>query len=353
MNEEIRVHTWLDTIAVRFGVEAITDRLPYDVAPSVFLVALFLFVDSVVLQLYKELTGGSATVVRNPFWLVIPVSMLVAVLVTRDLHRRYQRALREIRLEQRTAKHSDFESLIDDRLRWAVFVGGAVLILGNLIFFIGIPVVLENSGIAGLVGNVVIVPLIYVPAATDFIAMYLGLQLVLPRRIRNSDLELDFLDPQGLGGLRPVGELVKYSYYYAMLGIIGFVLFVYGPSVFGDTVTSPVEPSPVIDAVFTIGWLVAVGALAHALYTFHRFMNRQKREKLFELDQQYRELIDGAWDIAEHRRPEAKRDEIQELENRMQRVTDTQEYPATFAMWTQLIIGIILPKGVQLILANI
>ena len=138
-----------------------------------------------------------------------------------------------------------------------------------------------------------------------------------------------------------------------MVGIIGFALFVYGPWVFSNNFTAPVEPSPVIDAVFTISWLLAVGTLAHALYVFHRFMKRQKREKLFELDQQYRELIDGAWDIAEHEWPEEHSDQIEVLENRMERISNTREYPATFAMWTQLIIAVILPKGIQLLLANI
>ncbi|MBV0903871.1 hypothetical protein [Haloarcula salina] len=353
MIEEIQVRTWLDALAARLGGDRLVDRLRYDISPSVLLVSAFLFVDAVVLQLYKELTGGSATVFQNPFWLVVPVGMLGAVLFTRTLQRRYRSALAEIHIEQRTARASDFESLIDDRLRWGLFVVGAVVILVNSYFFIGASVILRTDGLAGLFGNFVVVPFVYVPVAVDFIATYLGLQLVLPRRIRDTDLELDFLDPQGLGGLRPLGELVKHSYYYVMLGLAGFAVFIYGPWVFDGSITAPVKPSPLIDAVFTVGWVAAVGALAHALYVFHRFMNRQKREKLFELDRQYRDLIDGPWDIATHKRPETERERIEELENRMDRVTNTREYPATFAMWTQLLVGIILPKGIQLLLVNL
>lgn len=353
VDSNIRVDTWLDTLSTHLGVELLIDRLPYDVAPSVLFVSVFLFVDAIALQIFKEVTGGSATVFRNPFWLVIPVGMLAAVLVTRSLQRRYQRALSEIRIEQRTSQQAEFELLIDDRFRWGIFIVGAVLIIANSYFFIGIPVILRSDGLAGLFGNFVIVPFVYVPVTTDFIATYLGLQLVLPRRIRDSDLELDFLDPQGLGGLRPVGELVKHSYYYTMLGMIGFALFIYGPWVFDNSIVSPVRPSPVVDAVFTVGWLTTVGTLAYALYVFHRFMNYEKRKRLFEIDQQYRELIENAWNITDHRRPREKRDQIEELENRMERVTNTREYPATFAMWTQLIIGIILPKGIQLLLENI
>jgi len=353
MIEETDVNTWLDEIAVQIGMESINKHIPLVVSPSMLLVSMFVFIDAVVLQLYKEVTGGTASVFKNPFWIVIPVSMLAAVFITRDLQRRYQRALHEIRIEKRTSQQDKFNSLIDDRIRWGIFAVGAGLILTNSFFFVGVRVILENDGIAGLVGNFVIVPLVYVPIATDFIATYLGLQLVLPRRIRDTDFELDFLDPQGLGGLRPVGELVKHSYYYTISGLIGFALFVYGPEIFDNVISSPVQPSPLINTVFTAGWLIAVGSLASALYIFHRVMNKQKREKLFELDQQYRDLTDGAWDIANHKRPEEKREQIEELENRMSRVTNTQEYPATFAMWTQLLISIILPKAIQLFLSNI
>lgn len=354
MVKKIHVRTWLDTIASRLGVESIIDRLPFDVAPSVFLVSVFLFYDAIVSQILKEVTGvGSATVFKNPFWLAVPVGMLAAVYVTRDLHRRYQQALHEMHIAERTDQQLKFEPLIDNRIRWVIFVVGAGFIITNTFFFVGVPVILRNNGIFGLVGNFVIVPFVYVPVATDFIATYLGLQIILPRRIRNSDITLDFLDPEGVGGLRPVGELVKHSYYYIMVGMIGLASFVYGPWVFTDMFTAPVKPSPLIDAVFTISWLLAVGTLAYALYVFHRFMKRQKREKLFELNKQYRELMDDAWDIAEHQRPEENSDQIERLESRMDRVSNTREYPATFAMWTQLIIGAILPKAIQLLLANI
>lgn len=353
MFEEISVNTWLDTLASLLGVESIIDRLPYDIAPSVLLVWIFMFIDAVVLQVFKELTGGSASVFKNPFWLVIPFGMLAAVYLNRNLQRRYQQALQEMHLSKRHSTKSEFKSLINNRIRWGIFFLGAGLIIANSFYFVGVPVILRNDGIAGLFGNFVIVPFVYVPVATDFIATYIGLQIVLPRRIRNSDMELDFLDPEGVGGLRPVGELVKHSYYYIMLGIIGFVLFIYGPWLFPNNITAPVEPSPLIDAAFTISWLLSVVALAYALYVFHDFMNRQKREKLFELDQEYRELIDGAWNIAEFERPEENSDQLEILEYRMSRITNTREYPATFAMWTQLIIAVILPKGLQLLLTNI
>lgn len=42
---------------------------------------------------------------------------------------------------------------------------------------------------------------------------------------------------------------------------------------------------------------------------------------------------------------------VKELEQRTEAVSVTREYPATFSIWTQLLISIVLPKIVQLFLA--
>lgn len=350
--QDVVVRTWLDDVASRVGFGTLAARLPVRIAPSTLAVVCGLFIDTVVLQGYKELTGGTATVFRNPFWLAIPVVILSGVWVTRDLTRRYHAALAELHIDSRVTDSDRFYHLVGTRIRWALFVLSATVIVANLVFFVTIPVIVETDGIAGLIGNFGIVPFVYVPVVTDFVATYLGIQVVLPRRLARSEFELDFLDPERLGGLRPLGELVKHSYYYTVSGIVALALFIYGPGLFGDLFSAPVQPSPVVDGLFTVAWLVGAFVVGYAVFVFHRLMHNQKREKLHELNKRYRDLIEQPWDISNHQIPDSKSQEVDDLERRMNRVTSTREYPATFAMWTQLLIGIVLPKGIQLLLTS-
>lgn len=353
MNQaDYEVSIWLDDVANTIGFGKIASKVPVNVAPSTLLIGCGLFVDTILTEGYKELTGGTATVFENPFWLAIPITIVAGVYINRDLNRRYQEALRRMQIHQRVADPARFHNLVSGRARWALFVFSAGIIILNSTFFVTIPVILADNGIIGLVGNFVIVPFIYTPVVIDFVATYLGIQLILPRRLYHSELELDFLDPERLGGLRPVGELVKHSYYYTVFGIVAFALFTYGPQVFGELFYSPVQPGPVINGLFTTAWLAGALVMAYGLWVFHRFMRREKKAKLHELNIEYREIVEEPWDITNRRLPESELDHLEDLERRMENITSTKEYPATFAMWTQLLIGIILPKGVQLLLTS-
>jgi len=346
------VTTWLDQVASLVGFRRLADRLPFDISPSMTAVLTGVVIDVFVLQPYQYLVGKTPTIVENPFWILTPLTILTVVYLTRSLHRRYEQALKDMRIEERTANYSQFQTLVPDRFRWACFLVFIGIIFVNLLFFITIPVVLKDGGIPALFGNVVLVPFVYVPVATDAIATYLGIQLVLPRRVENSDIELDFLDPERLGGLRPVGELIKHSYYYTAGAIIGFAVFIYAPTLF-DSLSQPIPPTAITNLLFTAAWLIAAGVLGHSLYIFHRFMHTQKREKLLELDQQFREVVDGPWDITNHQIPAGKQERAAEIQEHMNRITSTKEYPATFAMWSQLLIGLILPKAVQIALSSV
>lgn len=346
---DVEVDTWLDTLARYAGFDAVVER--FDVAPSTAAIVAVVVFDIVGLNVLRVLSGKPVSFVRNPLSVVIPLTMLFGVIISRDIHRRYQFALKEMHLERRTDSPGLFRALGGNRLRWGLWCVGAAVIYFNGVFLLTVPVIVETDGVAGLIGNFVLNPLVYVPVAVDFLAAFVAVQILLPRRIRNSDFELDFLDPEGLGGLRPVGELVKHTYYYFVIGMVAVALFVYGPWLFGGTFDAPVEPSSFINTLFTVAWLVGAGFVAHALYVFHRFMNEEKRERLHELNEQYRTLAENPYSITEHSIPEERTAEAEEIRNRMDQITSTNEYPATFSMWTQLLIGIVLPKALQMFLA--
>lgn len=346
------VTTWLDKVASMVGFDRVAAVLPIDISPSMLAVGVGLGIDMFVLQPYQYLVGQTPTISKNPFYILIPITILLTVYVTRSLHLRYQQTLREMQIETRTSDYSQFETLVPDWVRWGFFLLFVTVTLVNMVVFITVSQMLDDGGIALVFGNLVLVPFVNVPVATDAIATYLGIQLVLPRQIEQSDLQLDFLDPEGLGGLRPVGELIKHSYYYTAAAIIGFAVYIYGPTLF-DPVNWGFTPTEVTNALFTVAWVGAAAVLCYALYVFHRFMRAQKRAKLFELDQEFRSLVDGPWEITDHQIPEEKEEQVAQIREQMNQITTTREYPATFAMWSQIIIGLVLPKAVQFVLNSV
>lgn len=175
------------------------------------------------------------------------------------------------------------------------------------------------------------------------------IELIAPWRLYKSDIGIDFLDPEGLGGLRPIGELVKHAYYYMAGGLVAFALVVYGPIVsaasYGPTTTTSI--------VFTGIWLGTVATVAFAVFILHLFMRQKKRLELHRLNERLRETIDNPWDIKTYDVDEDKEAQLNELQQRIDMVSATQEYPATFSIWSQLLLSIVLPKLFQSVLAGI
>ncbi|ERH10877.1 MAG: hypothetical protein J07HX64_02656 [halophilic archaeon J07HX64] len=183
----------------------------------------------------------------------------------------------------------------------------------------------------------------------QFVAVYLAIEFIAPWRLYKSDIGIDFLDPEGLGGLRPIGELVKHAYYYMASGLVAFALVVYGPIVsaasYGPTATTSI--------VFTAIWLGTVVTVAFAVLILHLFMRQEKRLELHRLNERLRKTIDNPWDIETYDVDEDKEAQVNELQQRIDMVSSTQEYPATFSIWSQLLLSIVLPKAFQLLLAAV
>lgn len=98
----------------------------------------------------------------------------------------------------------------------------------------------------------------------------MSVEFIAPWRLSNSDVGIHFLDPQGVGGLRPLGELVKKAY-YVMIGLIGYAFITYAP--FIESWTTPFGAN----VLFTAIWVSTVATVAFAVLTLHRFMRRENR----------------------------------------------------------------------------
>ncbi|MEF8786678.1 MAG: hypothetical protein V5A45_12150, partial [Haloarculaceae archaeon] len=297
---------------------------------------------------YAYLVGDPVVYIDNPLFVLQPLALVGGVFGARALRRRYHRVTQEMKIKQRTDDPEPLLNIVPSWLPWILFVA-ALLQIGVRVWALGgFSAIYREGGLTMVIGWGVLNP-VWSALAVQFVAVYLAIEFIAPWRLYKSDIGIDFLDPEGLGGLRPIGELVKHAYYYMVAGLVAFALVVYGPVVSA----SSWGPTATTSIVFTVIWLGTVVTVAFAVFILHLFMRKEKRLELLRLNEMLRETIDNPWDIKTYDVSEEKQAQVDELQHRIDMVSATQEYPATFSIWSQLLISIVLPKAFQLVLATV
>lgn len=206
---------------------------------------------------------------------------------------------------------------------------------------------MSGWGVTDIVANFFVFPFVFVPILVQFFIVYVSIEFFAPWRLLNSEIGVHFLDPQGVGGLRPIGELVKKAYYWIVAGLIGYALITYAPYI-----DSAWTVSAAAGTIFTAVWIVTVASVAFAVFVLHRFMHEAKQVELQRLEDELRDCMQNPWDVTAYEIPEDKQKHAAKVRERIDHVSATREYPATFSIWSQLLLSIALPKGIQLLLAS-
>ncbi len=336
----------VESLSRWFGFEALAARLPVDVYPPYLFVATGILLDfgtNVYTQVFTDLTGG---VFRNPFGLAIPAFLLLAVYGTRYMHEGQQEAYR------RLARRDDVDDgklksvSVSLRGKVAVYVVLVATFYVYIVFGLGLESLFAEQGIAqGIVTNFVANPVVYAPVAIEFGLLYISAHVLLPRRVEQADVGLFFFDPRNMGGFKPVGELLKRSYYLYTGFLLLYLAFVYGPSVtgVGDQLT---EPGLTEAAFFTGLWAIGLATLSYSIYKTHQIMAAEKERRYAEIEEEIRQVVDNPHDITDASIEDEE--QFQEIERRLEQVRTTSEYPTTFTMWTQIGISVLLPQLLQL-----
>jgi len=345
--------TPVDRLLDRIGGSSLRRVVPVVDDPLTLYAVTVVVCELVLNQTVRYLLGYGYFFVSNPLWLLRPVTLVGAAVATRILHDRYASAIDEMNLLDRAPNAGRFERLTDPRLTAGIVLAGIGFTLANAVYIIGLGNLYAAGGIADLIQFLVIIPFGYAPIFAVFLSTYIGVEILLPRRIAASDIGLYYHDPENLGGMRPIGELVKLAYYILIVGLILYAIALYGPYLLRDYLSWAVAPGQIANILFTGVWIVTLGTMVYGLHTLHRFMRRQKREKINQLDAAAREIVDEPWDIEQFELPDESQDRYDDLRARMELVSATKEYPATFTMWAQLVVGVIAPKAIQLILSNL
>ncbi|MFD1589311.1 hypothetical protein ACFR9U_20225 [Halorientalis brevis] len=345
---EFDADLWLDRIARALGFGWLSDRLPGGLPPSYLYAIVLITTIEPIGNSYAYVAGDTVAYLKNPFLFLQPIALLMAVYGARALRRRYHHVMQQMEIEQRASEPAKLLDIVPGWLPWLFFVASLVLNFTRVLALGGPGVIYEQYGLPVVIGYMVVNP-IWATIFAQFLAVYLSIELLAPWRLWHSDVGVHFLDPENLGGLRPFGELIKHTYYYMVAGLTLFALIAYGPVI----VLSEMSRTATTNVMFTAVWLGTVLTVAFAVFTLHRFMRREKRDELWRLERLRQEYIQNPWDIKSFSIADGKQETVDEIEQRMERVSATREYPATFSIWSQLLLSIVLPKAFQLLLASI
>ncbi|MFD1632920.1 hypothetical protein ACOZ4L_15580 (plasmid) [Haloplanus ruber] len=332
---------WLDGLATGLGFGWLTNRLSWSVPPSYLYVVVTVIPLSIWSAAYKIYIGAPTVYSINPYFVLQPILLLGAAWGSHTLKRDYDQVVADMKIPDRASNPKPFINIIPTRLPWILFV-----IAAGIQFLPGAKVT-DGWVLADYVFNYFVFPFVYTPILIQFFTVYLSIQLLAPWRLAKSDVGIHFLDPQGVGGLRPLGELIKKAYYFIVAGLVGYSLITYAP--FVDTWAGP--PATITNIVFTSVWLISIGTVAFAVFVLHRFMHREKREEIRHLEEEYRSHIEEPWDVKQYEIPEEHEETVTDIEDRIARVNATSEYPATFSIWSQLLLSVAIPKTLQLLLS--
>lgn len=250
---------WLERAATATGFDALgarmfgRDRPDGDVGYGPYLlVTVLATIDVLILPALGYVQTGSFITLENPGDLVILPTWLLVTWSILKLKRRYHETVAELDDLPETDEEVDVSGT-DSRGRVQPIVGllfpdqdgqsfdpifptrqkVLLLLLGwayHVSWFLTDPtagdyVVATSGELVAALKFGVVYPLFYYPIGVEFLTLFLSIHLLLPYRITQQN-RIDFSDPHGFGGLRPVGNLARSSavHYLLLLSLyVGFV----------------------------------------------------------------------------------------------------------------------------------
>lgn len=348
----------IEVFAAKLGFNRLSDLLPGTIYPPYLLVAATLFVEYGVVDGYNYFIADKSSIAEDPLAVIVGFGLILAVAGIRWMRDNYAEAIASLRVSERDGPEdgtgdqpisNHFEEIVPFRIKLLAYVGGLILLYINVFVLLGVPTLLEIEGTFGtVVINFILQPLVYVPLLVEFALLYVGIHVLVPRRIAKADLDLFFYDPRNMGGFAKVGQLLKRSYYLFTVGLLLYFTLIYGSVILDQLIPTPYpEPTAAITVMFTLLWILGVASIAYSMYRIHTVMAAKKERRIEEIEAELRELLDDPYDINQaHLANHDKKDEIQ---HRLEQVRSTREYPSTFTMWTQIGISVILPQALNLV----
>ncbi|WP_302080125.1 hypothetical protein [Salinibaculum rarum] len=349
--ERYRETLIVEKIATLLGFGYLAKKVPgRDPYPPYLFYGFSILFELGVIQVARYLSGRKPAILVDPFWIAIPLGVILAIISVRYMADRYAEAIAQLRVHDRIDEKEaeQFKCLLPMKVKLSLYAVTVILFFSNDLFNVGLSTIIEVEGLLpALLARLFVIPLGYLPLMIEFVLLYFSIHVLLPRRIASTEVGLFFYDPRNMGGFAPIGQLLKRTYYVYTAVLILYFLFTYGSTIASEIIQSPLpEPGLVEAAFFSFAWLVGLASMTYSMYTIHRVMVSEKQQHIREFEEQLLSAIDDPYNIksAEITDP----DTLEDSRQRLEQVRATKEYPTTFTMWTQILISVFLPQALNM-----
>lgn len=278
-------------------------------------------------------------------WWLIPAVLVFSVVFLRLLRNRYDRAIHI------AGKSRDSTPIVEPG--FSLGLQSVTLVFGLVGYGIWLSTAFNQLFATNPIYTIIrwgfIIPFIYVPIATDLAAAYLHVELVLPLRIRKAEVELDFSDPRRLGGMYPVGRVMRFTAMAAFIALSLYTIYWSVGFTLLPTLTPPADRHSIL-VVFVIVWALSIIVPTAGVYLIHQRMAASREAQLNGVLSRTRELGDDK-EVFPYTSPgnESERQIYLEEYVKLDLVERTRTVPFNVAYTWELIIGALFPVTLQIV----
>lgn len=257
-------------------LHALAERLGHPDKAHFYYIVVILVLDLLVLSMIQYMRRGYHPILAFPLWFVPPVGTVIGVWVVRHLARQYDTMMNTLieRADNPKPLRGGVASIRFQQFLYVLIVAG-----GILFYSFQSDIRLALAGEVLFIGKFVVVFLgLYYLFIAEAVAVIIGIHILLPWRIVQSEFQLDFGNRDRLGGLKSVGQLIQRSTQAYFIGLFLFTLVVFASLIFPS---QPVPaPGNVFSAIFIGAWIMGFVLFMLPTALLHREMKHQKEEQL-------------------------------------------------------------------------
>lgn len=339
---------FIDRMAAVLGFRRVAKWLPGDIYPPFLYLGTFLVLDFIVVNMYIQFNSDASHVLLDSPWAIVaPLGLCLAAFGIRYLSMGYKNAVENFPLTDNRKESTLFERLVSYRIKIMVYIVTVVAAYAHIVVNVGIGNIIATEGAPSLVNWLIVWQVGYLPFVVEFTLIYFSIHVLVPRRIAKADIPMFFYATRNMGGFAPIGKLLKYSYYLFTAGLLLYFVLVYGAVLFSYGATVPAEPGLLEALFFSMAWVVGVASIAYSMLRMHRVMANKKEQRIAELEAEMaEEVLENPYDI--NNSEIIDKDQMEHIDRRRQEIRDTRVYPASFTMWSQIGLSVLLPQALNI-----
>lgn len=301
-----------------------------------------------------SLTG---TDTLRPWWVTYHGSLVVGLYLTMQLRDWYQQGIEKLQVPP--AVRNRFFPMTPPWIRYGIYVAGLALHFGHYVGFGEIAAVYAFEGVvSGSIKYLIIIPFVYLPVVADILATFVGIHVILPYRVHDEAIDLDFADTINLHGLRPVGQLIKRGTQTYFVALLLFTLFFLRKALPIEEITGGrlaqtggayARPSDMLFFYLFLAWVLGIVFFVVPVVWVHRYMRHQKQQALEQLQSDIDDSAIRLKDVTT--RPDNRQEFFDSvyLYTALDRVENGHEYPVDYRVLRRVLLVGLLPLAINLI----